>query len=211
MSRNAAPRRRRFARTGALLLAMAATAAAGTVAARSADRRQPMDIESGHQVGTFSGDSVNTLSGGVHITQGSLDIRSSSARITLANSNPVRAVFSGGPVVLKQLLDDGTPMTARANGVDYNLKTEVVVFTGDVRIEQPRGSMSGERVVYNLKTGSVDSGGEGNGRVRMRILPSNVQATPDDGTPQGDATPDEAAPDAAAPPAAEPADQKDGS
>jgi lipopolysaccharide export system protein LptA len=175
MSRKTDPSRRPAApRAIALLLAVAASLAAATVAARNSDRNQPMDIEAGRQVGTFSGDSVNTLSGGVHITQGSLDITSDTARITLANNDPTRAVFSGGPVVLKQILDDGTPMTARANGVDYNLKTEIVVFTGSVQIQQPRGSMSGERVVYNLKTGSVDSGGEGSGRVKMRILPRNA-------------------------------------
>jgi lipopolysaccharide export system protein LptA len=182
MSRNADHRRHAGGRLPALLLAVAATLAAPTVVARPSDRRQPMDIEAGRQVGTFSGDSVNTLSGGVHITQGSLDITSDTARITLANSDPTRAVFGGGPVVLKQVMDDGTPMTARANGVDYNLKTEIVVFTGSVHIQQPRGSMSGERVVYNLKTGSIDSGGEGGGRVKMRILPRNAQAAPAPGT-----------------------------
>ncbi len=179
MSRKTDPSRRPAApRACALLLAVVASLAAATVAARSSDRNQPMDIDAGRQVGTFSGDSVNILSGGVHITQGSLDITSDGARITLAGGEPTRAVFSGGPVVLKQVMDDGTPMTARANGVDYNLKTEIVVFTGGVQIQQPRGSMSGERVVYNLKTGSVDSGGEGSGRVKMRILPRNAQAAP---------------------------------
>ena len=150
MSRKTDPSRRPAApRASALLLAVVASLAAATVAARSSDRNQPMDIDAGRQVGTFSGDSVNTLSGGVHITQGSLDITSDTARITLANSEPTRAVFSGGPVALKQTLDDGTPMNARANGVDYN-----------------------------LKTGSVDSGGEGSGRVKMRILPRNARATP---------------------------------
>lgn len=176
MSRNTDHRRRAAWRLPALLLAVAATLAATTVLARTSDRRQAMDIEAGRQVGTFSGDSVNTLSGGVHVTQGSLDITSDTARITMADSEPVRAVFSGGPVVMKQVMDDGTPMTARANGVDYNLKTEIVVFTGGVQIQQPRGSMSGERVVYNLKTGSVDSGGDGGGRVKMRILPRNAPA-----------------------------------
>ena len=178
MSRNADQRCHAPRRLPALLLAVAAMLVAMTALARSSDRRQPMDIEAGHQVGTFSSDSVNTLSGGVHITQGSLDITSSTARITMTDSDPTRAVFSGGPVVLKQVMDDGTPMTARAKGVDYNLRTEIVVFTGDVHIQQPRGSMSGQRVVYNLKTGSVESGGEGGGRVKMRILPRNAQATP---------------------------------
>jgi lipopolysaccharide export system protein LptA len=51
-----------------------------------------------------------------------------------------------------------------------------VIFTGNVEIQQPRGTMNGQRVVYNLKTGSVDSGGEGNGRVKMRILPRTAPA-----------------------------------
>ena len=128
------------------------------------------------------------LSGGVHITQGSLDINRSQAEISFADGDPSRAVFTGGPVVLKQQMDDGTPMNARANNVDYNLKTETVVFTGDVQIQQPRGSMSGQRMVYNLKTGNIDSGGEGNGRVKMRILPRNAQpAAPSRATPAQDA------------------------
>ena len=164
----------------ALLLATA-TLLPGPASARSSDRNKPMDIDAGHQSGTFSGDSVNVLSGGVHITQGSLDIQSGTATITTDDGDPVRAVFSGGPVVLKQLMDDGTPMTARASNIDYNLRTEIVVFTGDVRIEQPRGSMSGARVVYNLQTGNVESGGEGSGRVHMRILPKGARDADDAG------------------------------
>ena len=151
--------------------------ATATAVARNSDRRQPMDIDAGRQSGTFSADSVNMLSGGVRITQGSLDISANTAKVTLANGEPTRALFSGAPVVLKQTMDDGTPLNARANNIDYDLKTEIVVFTGNVSIEQPRGSMSGQRIVYNLKTGGVESGGEGGGRVKMRILPRN-QGTP---------------------------------
>ena len=149
--------------------------------ARSSDRNKPLDIEAGSQSGIFSGDAVNLLAGGVHITQGSLDITSQTARLTMSNGEIVRAEFSGGPVVMGQEMDDGTPMKARADNIDYNLKTEIVVFTGNVSIEQPRGSMSGGRVVYNLRTGSVESGGEGNGRVKMRILPRNTDDSNGDG------------------------------
>lgn len=168
------------ARTLALLLAVAIAGAAG---ARNSDRNKAMEIEAGHQSGTFSADSVNVLSGGVHVSQGSLDIRSGTASVTVADGDPVRAVFSGNPVVLKQEMDDGTPMTARADNIDYNLRTEIVVFTGNVSIEQPRGSMRGERVVYNLQTGNVESGGEGSGRVRLRILPRGAR-----GDASGDAS-----------------------
>lgn len=160
------PGRRRKA-----LVVLLACLVAGTAFARSSDRNKEMLVEAGHQSGTFSADSVNVLSGGVRVRQGTLDISSSTASITVADGDPVRAVFSGAPVVLKQVMDDGTPMTASADNIDYNLRTETVVFTGNVDIRQPRGSMRGERVVYNLQTGNVESGGEGNGRVHLRILP----------------------------------------
>jgi lipopolysaccharide export system protein LptA len=163
-------------RTAGLLLAaiVAALPAAGALA-RTSDRQKPMDIEAGRQSGTLSGDSVNQLSGGVHITQGTLDITSSNATITLVDGDPSRAVFSGGPVALRQELDDGSPMSARADSVDYNLKTEIVVFTGNVSIDNPRGTLSGQRVVYNLRTGNVESGGEGGGKVKVRILPKSAR------------------------------------
>jgi lipopolysaccharide export system protein LptA len=166
----------RFAKSTLLLLGFLVT---GFAWGRTSDRKQPMDIESGHQSGTLQGDSVSVLSNGVEINQGSLHITSSRAEITMHDGEISRAVFAGSPVVLTQQMDDGTPMKSRASNVDYNLQNEVVVFTGDVQLEQPRGSMSGQRVVYNLKTGAIDSGGEsGGGRVHMRILPKGASSTP---------------------------------
>ena len=175
MSRNDARRRAAVPLAGMLLAVLAASLPATGALARSSDRQKPLDMEADRQSGTFSGDSVNQLTGRVHITQGTLDITANEATITLAGGDPSRAVFRGGPVTLKQERDDGSPMSARADNVDYNLKTEVVVFTGNVSINNPRGTLSGQRVVYNLKTGNVESGGEGGGKVKVRILPKSAQ------------------------------------
>ena len=35
---------------------------------------------------------------------------------------------------------------------------------------QPKGSMSGQKVIYNMKTGAVNSGGDGT-RVKMVLQP----------------------------------------
>lgn len=145
------------------------------VLARSSDRNQPMDIEAGHSDYSLDDSRPTVLSGGVIITQGSLDIRSNTATITQRGGEPVRAVLVGAPVTLKQQLDSGAPFSARANKVDYDLKGEVVVFTGNVSIEEPRGTLAGERVVYNMRTSQVTSGGEGAGRVKMRIQPKTTQ------------------------------------
>ena len=75
---------------------------------------------------------------------------------------PSRTQLSGG-VTLQQELDDGDHIQAVAANVDYDMRNEVMVMTGNVTINQQRGSLTGQRVVYNLKTGQVESGGDGNG------------------------------------------------
>jgi lipopolysaccharide export system protein LptA len=161
-----------------ILLALLMAGVASTAAARSNDRSQPMDAEANQNTCTLGDAGQCVMTGNVQINQGSLDISAAKATVFRAGGDISRALLSGSPVVLKQQMDDGTPMVAHASNVDYNLSTDVVIFTGDVMIQQPRGTMSGQRVVYNLKTGSVDSGGEGNGRVKMRIMPRNVQPAP---------------------------------
>ena len=62
-------------RPASLLLAIALGAScAGTAAARSSDRQQPMDIQAGHQSGTIDDREPTIFSGGVKIDQGTLHI-----------------------------------------------------------------------------------------------------------------------------------------
>jgi lipopolysaccharide export system protein LptA len=168
---------RRPADLAAAVLALSVAAFAAGVAARSSDRNQPMDIEAAHSTCNLGANDSCTLTGNVTMTQGSLHVTAAKAVIDQSGGDPSRALLSGG-VTLRQILDDGNQINASASNVDYNLKTEVVVFTGNVEIRQPRGTLNGQRVVYNMKTGQVESGGAGNGRVKMRILPKSAQAQP---------------------------------
>ena len=166
----------------ALLLALLAAVAAATADARTTDRNQPMDIEAARQVCGFGANDTCTMTGNVTISQGSLNIVAAKAVIEQTGGEPSRALLSGG-VTLRQTMDDGNQINAKSSAVDYNLKSEVVVFTGNVEIVQQRGTLNGQRVVYNMKSGQVESGGDGNGRVKMRILPKNAQAAPKPATP----------------------------
>ena len=60
------------------------------------------------------------------------------------------------------------------------MPNDTVVLTGGAVVNQPgRGRMEGERIVYNMASGQVQGGGEGQGRVRMQFEPRNrSQATP---------------------------------
>jgi len=160
------------------VLAAFGFAYAGGVAARTSDRTQPMDIEASHQVCSLGANDSCTLTGNVTMIQGSLNVTAAKAIIEQSGGDPSRALLSGG-VTLRQTLDDGNQINASASNVDYNLKTEVVVFTGNVEIRHQRGSTSSQRVVYNMKTGQVEGGdGSNAGRVKMRILPKSAQAQP---------------------------------
>lgn len=169
-----------------LFVALLALACAQGADARTSDRNKVMTIEAGETTGTLDDSSPTVLSRGVTIDQGTLHVEAARAVLTSRDGEVARAELTGGPASLEQELDDGTTVSAVADTIDYNLRTEVVVLTGNVFIKQPRNSLRGDRVVYNMRTGQVTSGGEGAGRVRMRILPKNGTSNDaDTGTDDG--------------------------
>ena len=43
-------------------------------------------------------------------------------------------------------MEDGTPMTAKPDRIDYEMKTDVIVLTGRYTVTTPRGTTSGQRL-----------------------------------------------------------------
>ena len=152
---------------GALLLAPS------LVLAKSSDRNQPMSLDTGHQVGTMEGSGTITMSGGVIVQQGSLDIRSQTGVVTMKNDEITRVVFTGAPVTLQQQMEDGSLMNATANRIEYDLINEIVTFIGNYTVKTPKGSNSGQKLVYNLRSGNMESGGDGT-RVKTVIQPKSA-------------------------------------
>jgi lipopolysaccharide export system protein LptA len=157
---------------GSLMLAALLPLAAQ---AKSSDRNAPMDVEADKTDATLDDDSESILSGNVRITQGTLDISADRAVIHRRAGEISQVVLTGGPATLKQLSDENEPMNAQANQIVYTLTSDVVVLTGGVVVQQPRGTLAGETIRYDLKTGRVNGGDDGN-RVKMRILPKNQPA-----------------------------------
>ena len=156
----------------ALSLMLLATLLPIDAIAKSSDRNQPMDVESDRTDATLTENGDTILSGGVTITQGTLEVKSDQAVIHRKNDEMSQVVLTGSPATLKQVNDNGEPMNARAAKIVYTLDSDLVVLTGGVVIEQTRGNMRGESVTYDLKTGRLNGGG-GGGRVKMTILPKN--------------------------------------
>lgn len=152
-----------------LLLALAASA---VVQAKTSDRKQPTNIEADRAEYNTKADAPNILDGNVSVIQGTMTAKGAHATVWAKNGKTNRILMTGSPVVLTETLDDGSPMKATAAQVDYNLDTETAVFTGNVVLTQPKGTMSSQKVTYNMKSGSVNSGGDGQ-RVRMTLQPKS--------------------------------------
>jgi len=161
----------RFAALLGLLLAQPALAL-------QQDRLQPMDIRAERWEAVLSETGDARLSGGVEIIQGSLRAESSTAVMSRVSGEVRRAVLEGNPARLQQEMDEGGLMRATARSIDYDLSTEVVVLSGNVVVNQPRGELRGERITYDLKTGRLDAGGGEGGRIHMRIEPRPGSVTP---------------------------------
>ena len=157
-------------------LASAALLAAALVPAlawgKATDRNQPTDIVSDSNNCSFADNGKCRFNGNVVITQGTLEIHADTADLIRKDGEIERVLLSGKQATLKQQMDDGTWMNARADNLDYNIHSEVIVLTGNYRIESERGSSAGQRMVYNTRSGDMQSGGDGT-RVRTVIQPKN--------------------------------------
>ena len=141
--------------------------------AKTTDRNAPMDISAATTDAVLTDDSDSTLSGNVLITQGSMEITADRAVIHRRGVEITEVELTGAPATLKQVADNGEPMNARAGRIVYTLNADLVVLTSSVVIEQTRGTLRGETIKYDLKTGRLDGGGDGS-RVQMRILPKSA-------------------------------------
>ena len=162
--------------------------------AKSSDRNQPTKIGADSSDCSLNEGVPCLLSGNVTIVQGSLDIQAAKADVRRRNGQPQTIKLNGSPVKLKQQADDGGWMNATAAQIDYDLAKDIIVFSGDAHVQQPgKGSIAGERIVYNTRTGQIQSGAAaGGGRVNMVFEPK-AQAPAEDAGKQ--------APEAGPPPA----------
>lgn len=163
--------------TSSLMLTSLALAALLPLAAmaNTSDRSAPMDVAADRTDAMLGDDSDSVLTGNVVISQGTLQVHADKAVIHRKGGDITAVDLTGAPATLKQVADNGDPMTASARLIVYTLNSDLIVLTGGVVVEQPRGNLRGETIKYDLKTGRLDGGGDGN-RVQMRILPKTTAA-----------------------------------
>jgi lipopolysaccharide export system protein LptA len=162
----------------ALLLSLVLVAPAQAL---KSDRDQPMQVGADNAKSNVES-GTTLLTGNVRIDQGTLSIRADRAEVEQKDQDIERVLLDGAPVHLEQDIENQGRLKADAQRIEYQLAEQKVVLTGNVRIERPRGVMTGERVVYRLDTGEMDAGQEGS-RINMTIAPK-PKATPAAETPK---------------------------
>ena len=149
---------------------LAALLAPGLAWSKASDRNQPMAIDSNTNDCNLSDNGKCQFRGDVVIIQGTLEIHADTADLIRKNGDIERVILNGKQATLKQQMDDNTWMNARADNMDYNVSSEVIILTGNYHVESERGTNAGQRMVYNTQTGAMQSGGDGT-RVRTVIQP----------------------------------------
>ncbi len=163
---------------GRLLAAVLSLIIGAQALAASADRLQEITVVSQDgDVTLADGDSI--LSGEVIITQGSLDIRADKATLTRSAGELSQVVFEGQPASLKQIDDQGRPVSVRARRITYRPTSNDVLLEGAVEVDRPEGNLRGEVITYDMANGRLNARGAGSeDRIRMRFQPRQNASAP---------------------------------
>ena len=158
----------------AFLLALPAT-----LPALETDRQQPLEVNADSTDGTL-GDGLATLNGGVEIRQGSLLIQADIAIVEKVDGKVRRFELNGTPVHLQQEIEEQGLVSAEAEKIEYMVATGIVTLTGAADVVHPQYKVSGEILEYDLNTQHFKgSGGDSNGRIRIRLEPEVVPGATD--------------------------------
>jgi lipopolysaccharide export system protein LptA len=150
-----------------------------TAMALKSDRQQPLEVNADTTEGTLA-DGTATLRGHVEIRQGSLLIRADVAAVEKVEGRVRRVELDGRPVHLQQEIEQEGLVKAEASKVEYEVATGIVTLTGAADVEHPQYRISGEMLRYDMNAQHFQgSGGEADGRIRIRLDPEVISGASD--------------------------------
>ena len=186
------------ARAAAVLYLAAVWAlTSGSALAERADRDKPINIESDSMI-SDGAKKVSTFEGTVVLVQGSLIIRADRIVVRQDGDGFYYGVASGKPATFRHKREGyGEYIDGEAFRIEYDNKLERVEFYNAARLRRDSGDdIRGDFISYDarterftVKSTSVASGAEREGRVRATIMPKKPaehETPPDSGTNRKD-------------------------
>ena len=160
-----------------LLLAIAS----GAVQASEEDFSQPIKIGSNTQF--IDGKNKTALyKEDVLITQGSLLIEADEVEV-IATDGSGREIFiaRGNPASYSQSLEDGTPVSAKANEIRYEVVNRTISLAGNAELQQDSSKVQGDKITFDMITEQLlatgGAGENGEGRVTTVFTPDTIRKT----------------------------------
>ena len=168
-----------------LMVAIFLLAMPGQLLALKTDRQQPLEVNADSTEGSL-GDGFAILKGNVEIRQGTMLIQSDIAEVEKVDGRVRKFELNGNPVHLQQEIEEEGLVTAEAKKVVYIVATGIVTLSGEADVIHPQYHISGEILEYDMNTQHFQgSGGDGNGRIRIRlepeVVPGNIQEDDESG------------------------------
>lgn len=135
------------------------------IQAAEADIKGGLNFENSHM----------TISGDVRITAEGGSLTSDKAIVSFRNKLISAATITGTPAQFEQKREDGTTARGRANTIDYETTSGLVSFKTNAWLSYGRNEITGQQLVYNIRSQSVQAqkpgSAGGNDRIRVVIQP----------------------------------------
>lgn len=155
--------------------------ASGEVLASEEDFSQPIKIGSNTQF--IDGKNKTALyKEDVLITQGSLVIKADEVEV-IATDGSGREIFiaRGKPASYSQSLEDGTPVSAKANEIRYEVVNRTISLAGSAELQQDTSKVQGDKITFDMITEQLlatgGAGKNGEGRVTTVFTPETIRKT----------------------------------
>ena len=141
----------------------------------SSDRSQAMNIEADRA--TLNEKTGNSIyQGNVQVQQGTLVLEGSKMAVQLSNNDIDTIILTGNPATYRQRPDGkDTDQHAEAARIEYHAAEDRIILLENARIWQSGAEeFRSERIVFNLKSNTVNAGGNSPGdRVRITLQPGS--------------------------------------
>lgn len=119
---------------------------------------------------------IQTLSGNVEISQGSMSITAEKIEIELVAGDVHKITGSGNPVTFQQYTDERELLRGESNKIEYFTKTLQLTFSGNANFERPGQKLTGHRIEYNLDNLTFKAtGNDSGGRVNITLQPGKIK------------------------------------
>jgi lipopolysaccharide export system protein LptA len=153
--------------------------ASGSVNASEADFSKPIKVDAKSQF-VDGKNKTSLFKDDVLITQGSLIINADEVEV-IASEGEGKEVFvaRGNPASYSQQLEDGTPVSAKANEIRYEVVNRTISLNGKAELKQDTSMVRGDSITFDmiteqlLATSGEDDNGEG--RVTTVFTPETIR------------------------------------